>query len=91
MLSLFAEPYHDDTRLYEAALITRQASGASGTSSTRCFFVAEPASKVKKAADVFERQWPMAARAESCWLAAGDVVQKCRVRSERGACRGLSA
>ena len=47
------------------------------------------ASKVKKATDGFERHWPMAGRAESCWPAAGDVVQKCRVRSEREACRGV--
>ena len=47
------------------------------------------ASKVKKAADGFERHWPMSGRAESCWPAAGDVVQKCRVRSGRRACRGV--
>ena len=96
MLSLIAAPYHDGTRLYEAALVVRQASGANGTSSTRCSFTAERASKepgadermiadfaskVKKAADAFERHWPMSGRAESSWLAAGDVVQKCRVRS----------
>ena len=77
------------TRLYEAALLARQASGANGTSSARCSFIAEPASKepgvdehmiggfaskVKKATDGFERHWPMAGRAESCWPAAGDVV-----------------
>ena len=69
---------NDDTRLYEAALLARQTSGANGTSSARCSFIAEPAaskepgvdermiggfaSKVKKAADGFERHWPMAAR-----------------------------
>ena len=89
MLCLIAAPYHDGTRLYEAALLARQTSGANGTSSARCSFIAEPASKepgvdesvmsvfaskVRKAADGFERHWPMAGRAESCWPAADDVV-----------------